>query len=563
MYRKDTGIFIRLGFVLERGMAGQTAKFAQSLPGKVLAQARKNGLEELLLRAPLVVGVSGGADSLALAHVLIMLRESEAARSLHIAHLNHGFRGAEGEDDARFVAHIAREWGIPHTVAHFDVPAYARRHRLSPEDAARQVRYSFLAWLARKHSATVAVAHTADDQVETVLLNLLRGTGIGGLAGMPVVGQVPLPSPGHDPELAQLVGDDPPREARVFRPLLGVWRVDTEQYCAQVGLHPRVDVTNLDLSYRRNRVRHELLPVLQRYEPTVKHHLYNLSQIASAEDEVLEALVDVHWPSVAGYSEQSGAVAVDFNVEAFSKLPLALQRRVVRRAIRMVVGTLEGVGFQHVEAARELIAGGQEAPVGLQLPHNLALHRRGDVVVLRRVPAGGEQAQPTQADLLLWPIMDPHIEHVLRLNTPEQAVELSGGWLLKASMHAGGEPVGVPGDLLALFDLDSPQLPAQVVLRTRRSGDYIIPIGMEGRKSLQDLFIDAKIPRRVRDLIPLVALHPEGGEVLWVPGPGGRRSGRAVLTPHTGRILQLEFIRADNTHTQGNTDRGDRHGAAN
>src|SRR5207237_6434784 len=165
---------------------------------------RRAGLERYLLAEPLMVGVSGGADSLALLHILCTLRGADAVRTLHVAHLDHGFRGEESAEDARFVGSIAEEWGLPCTVRRFDVPAYARSHRLSPEEAARRVRYAFLGVLAAQHGAAVAVAHTADDQVETVLMNLLRGSGVSGLAGMRMLSHMPLPQ--ENRALAEIVG---------------------------------------------------------------------------------------------------------------------------------------------------------------------------------------------------------------------------------------------------------------------------------------------------------------------------------------------------------------------
>jgi len=180
-----------------------------------------------------VVGVSGGADSLALLFLLCDLRGERARDTLHVAHLDHSFRGEEGEADARFVASFASSLGLKSTIGKEDVPAYARRCRLSPEDAARRMRYSFLAEVCSRHDDAVAVAHTADDQAETVLLALLRGAGVDGLAGM---------------------GPD-------RHPLLGIRRDETLGLCREEGLDPVEDSTNRDQAIRRNRVRHELLPL--------------------------------------------------------------------------------------------------------------------------------------------------------------------------------------------------------------------------------------------------------------------------------------------------------------
>ncbi|MEO5953763.1 MAG: tRNA lysidine(34) synthetase TilS, partial [Chloroflexia bacterium] len=164
-----------------------------SLPHNVLDEVSKHNLHSYLLDIPLIVGVSGGADSLAMLHLLHTLRDETASATLHVAHLNHWVRGKEAHDDADFVRGIAQEWGLPCTISRFDVPNYARRHKLSLEDAARRARYAFFADLAQKHNAAIAVAHNADDQVETVLMSILRGTGLRGLAGMQMLSQTHLP----------------------------------------------------------------------------------------------------------------------------------------------------------------------------------------------------------------------------------------------------------------------------------------------------------------------------------------------------------------------------------
>src|SRR5438876_803237 len=275
------------------------------LSTKALESARRAGLEYYLLAEPLVVGVSGGADSLALLRILYTLRGADAARTLHIAHLDHGFRGEEGAEDARFVGSLAEEWGLPYTVRRFDVPAYARSHKLSPEEAVRRVRYAFLGALAAKHGAAVAVAHTADDQVETVLMNLLRGSGVSGLAGMRMLSHMPLPRisskfpvPGsklnnENLEPGTWNWELGTQEFAIFRPLLEVWRHEIEEYCGQIGLQLRMDITNADPTYTRNRIRHELLPSLEReYNPAIKERLLSLSDILAGEDQLIETLAE-------------------------------------------------------------------------------------------------------------------------------------------------------------------------------------------------------------------------------------------------------------------------------
>src|SRR5687768_6850750 len=218
-----------------------------------------------------LVAVSGGADSLALLHALAHDRES-LALTLFAAHVHHGMRGDEADADVDFLEGICAEWAVPLLVERVGVPELAKRERISVEEAGRNARYSALDKLAQEHGCNrVATAHTADDQAETVLLNLFRGTGIDGLAGIPA--RRPLSGDLGAPELV--------------RPLLRRWRRDTEAYCAEHALEPREDRTNRDLRYRRSRIRHELLPRLRDYDPDVKSHLVRLADQAREERDLL------------------------------------------------------------------------------------------------------------------------------------------------------------------------------------------------------------------------------------------------------------------------------------
>ncbi len=507
------------------------------LPQTALQAAKRNGLESYLLSQPLIVGVSGGPDSLALLRILCLLRGPDASRTLHVAHLDHALRGTASEEDADFVAQVSDEWSLLCTVRRFDVEQYAREQRLSIEEAARNARYAFLADMARQQGGAVAVAHTADDQVETVLMHILRGSGISGLRGMRMLADVPVAL--EEGALSKSVGELPTQQARValFRPLLSLWRWEIEAYCTQEGLSPRLDATNADPQYKRNRIRHELLPLLERdYDPAVKTHLYNLAELATGEDDLIGGLVEQEAERLA-HVETEGTVR--FEQSAVADLPEALRLRLVRWALRRVAGTLEGFTHRHIEQTASMVSGQADSPRSAQLPHGLIVERAADgwAAIGRVHPLEGIQA----VDTLRWPVMDTSQELTL---IPGITLQLEAGWKLECSIVSAEGEKRKPGDTFMLFDADEMEkLGSDLVLRTRRSGDFMRPLGMEGRKSLQDLFIDAKIPRRVRDHIPIVLCSARGGEALWVPGPGGRRSALAPIGPQTRRVLRLEFTR--------------------
>ena len=206
-----------------------------------------------------IVGVSGGPDSLCLLHVLNLLAP-EYNFHLHVAHLNHQLRGSEADSDAGFVQSLAEQWKLPFTIESRDVAAFARENKLSIEEAARQVRYGFFIEVAmRQHSDTIAVAHNADDQTESVLMHFLRGSGLGGLRGM-------LPKTRLEEYRLQTpeeIAQHTKRRLYLIRPLLEVPREAIEEYCQQHNLQPRMDASNADTTYFRNRLRHEMLPALE------------------------------------------------------------------------------------------------------------------------------------------------------------------------------------------------------------------------------------------------------------------------------------------------------------
>jgi tRNA(Ile)-lysidine synthase len=302
-----------------------------------IAEAVRRSIVQQRLVLPeetVVVGVSGGADSVCLLQVLASLRKSLDV-TLHVAHLDHLLRGAESGGDARYVSRLSKRLGVPATIESRDVKGYQAAHRLSLEDAARQVRYRFFAEVVESVGAgRVAVGHTADDQAETILMHLVRGAGPTGLLGMR-----PL-SVWTSPGLAGLT---------VIRPLLGVSREETRAYCRQRRLVPREDSTNLSLSPFRNRIRQELMPLLQAYNPRIGEALIRTSGTLATELSFLEECVSEIWPKVAG--EENGAVVLD-RASVVSLHP-AVQRNLLRRMTREVLGDLEDIEWKHIEQMRE------------------------------------------------------------------------------------------------------------------------------------------------------------------------------------------------------------------
>ncbi len=468
-----------------------------------------------------VVGVSGGPDSVCLLHLLVRLREEMGLR-LHAAHLHHGARGVEADRDAAFVADLARRWDLPVTVERRDVPAIGQAAGLAFEEAARRTRYRFLGYVAAKAEATrVAVGHTADDQVETVLMHLLRGAGLAGLRGM-------LPAtPLSSDRLSNLLPEfsPPPPSCTLVRPLLETSRADVEQYCAEQGLDFRFDRSNLDTTYFRNRLRHELIPILESYNPNIRQRILHTAEVIAADYDLLEKLRDRAWGRTV--AEETGQV-VRFDRERWLAEPLSTRRALIRRGALRLRPQLRDVTFLHVDqaerVAREGRTGAQATlPAGLMLTvgyNDLTIADAGYVPL---------PASPTLPPGQKVPITIPGL------------YPLPGGeWVLETRIleEWSLEQAAANPDRWTAF-LDAAALGEGLILRTRQPGDRFRPQGMGGhRPRLTHWMINAKIPRPLRDRLPLLVA---GKEILWVCG--WRIAENAAVGPATRRVARFRFGR--------------------
>ncbi len=414
----------------------------------------------------LVVGVSGGADSLALLHILNQLAPRMGFK-LHAATLDHLLRGEESASDARFVEQTCHEWGIAVTVGQADVTRLEQEQQLGIEAAARLARYDFLAQITGKLAAsTIAVAHHADDQAETVLMHLLRGAGIQGLAGMALRSSVP----GH-------------ADLSLIRPLLQVSRAEIEDYCEQHHLVPRYDSTNSDTTLLRNAIRLNLLPYLEQYTPQVRPALARLAEIAAVEDDYLQQHVLLFVQSAA-VTVSPRRVSIDR--DAFRGLHAALQRRVLLWTIAQI-GSLEHVTAQLIVNATELAIRGKQGAIALL--------------------GGGFRLRVEYNSLVLEAENDREVEHRIPLLSPNFSLHINipsvnslAGWTLNVTTVQPVEPQSF-GRLCIAND-------SQLVLRTRQEGDIFSPLGMNGHtQKLSRWMVNRKIPKIIRDQIPLFIVN--------------------------------------------------------
>lgn len=459
----------------------------------------------------LLMGVSGGADSLALLHLL-----HGAGCPLMVCHFNHRLR-PEAEADAAFVAGAAEKLGLPFETGSGDVAAFAAENRLSVEEAARKLRYSFLFQQARAHAAqAVAVGHTADDQVETVLMHFVRGAGLSGLKGM-------LPR-------TILVEFDP--EIPLVRPILDLWRADTEAYCREHGLAFLTDASNADPAYFRNRLRLSLIPELEGYNSRFKEALLRSSQALQGDFDLISGLVETAWSRAV---IETGPGFVAFDRAALTGLTLPLRRALIRRAAFTLHPGLRDVDFEALERASSL------PPTSVDIAGGLHLFNEGGRVYLAAPDAdlpGGDWPQVTGDPSQVW-----EWEEKGRL-------ELADGLTLKGEIRElAGDRSFTPGDLP---DDSHDFIPGDegwvaekgfsawlatdptgegLRVRTPRRGDRIEPRGMPGKTvKLSDLFINHKIPRRLRARWPVVCV---GDEIAWVPGLRVSERFQGRPGPHT------------------------------
>ena len=463
-----------------------------------------------------VVGLSGGPDSVALAHALAAYAP-ERRLALHVAHLDHLLRDESGADGAHAAA-LADRLELLASLEARDVRALAADLGRGLEDAARAARYAFLAAVAARTAASaVAVGHQADDQAETVVMNFVRGSGLAGLAGMAPRAAYPLAAAEIE-ALADLVrppvGAGPPWPPRLVRPLLAVTRAEIEAYLAAHGLEARRDPTNADPAFLRNRVRREVLPALEALNPGLRETLARNARVIAADLAWLEAATDAAWAAVARVAETS----VAFARPEWDRLPPALQGRLLRRAAARLGVAGRDFGADAVAAACRLADDGGAGPVAL--PGGLAASFDASALALARVrPA----------------IPPPHLSpEPVALAVPGE-VRLPGGWAIAAAL-GGRAPTDPPppGDpWRATLDVD--RLPAALAVRGRRAGDRLQPAGMGGRhKSVQDLFVDNHVPRHERDGWPIVVA---GEEIVWVPGQ--RLAERGRVRADTRRVVVL------------------------
>lgn len=457
---------------------------------------------------PIIAGVSGGPDSLCLLGVL----RAEGYRVV-VAHFNHKLR-PDSDADANVVEQTSGRLNLASVVESGDVRAFAETRKLSIEDAARILRYRFLMDQAHRFNAqAIAVGHTADDQVETVLMHFIRGAGLDGLKGMGYRTIINM----FDPEIP------------IVRPLLNTWREETVVYCAVNGFRPRYDPSNASIDFLRNRLRHLLIPMLETYNPRFREAVWRTSVSLAGDYEVLVSTLDEAWASCVS---QETVDYIAFESTKLTQRPVGLQRNLIRRAMERLHPEDMEINFTTLERVTRFINTSSHR-ARMDLAGGIHLLREGQLIYV----IAGDATLPIER----WPQM-PDESRTITLNIPG-SVSLSGGWKLNCERWDRASLAldqAISNDDPYQVWLDANGIADSLELRVRQDGDRFEPLGMDGHEmKISDFFINAKLPQRARDRWPLLCM---GEKVIWVPGY--RPAHPCRITEATRQALYFSMTRS-------------------
>lgn len=454
----------------------------------------------------LLVAVSGGPDSMALLHLLKTV-QSKWNLKLMAVHLNHQFRGEEADQDQLYVEAMCKDWNITCITKKMDVALYAKENKLSKQVAARECRYQFFEELAKEYNYyKVAVAHHADDQLETVMMRFIRGAGLQGLSGMPM----------------QRETDN----YTIIRPLLTVTKEQIEAYCKDHHIQPRLDRSNESDDYTRNYIRHHLVPPIVQLNPNIHQIVTEMTETFRLENEYIEEQSKRYAQQVIR-SKTEDSITIDLS--SFLEVPLPLQRRLILLLLSYLPISRTSWSKIHIDYILSVTTQ-KKGQKRIHLPDNILLWKEYDQIMItnrqiereEKVTTGYVQNLPMEGECFLT---KPHIKVKItklanqRFSSPQK-------------MHVHKAEYKQP--LRATFDADLLCFPLQI--RNRLPGDKIQPLGMDGHKKVKDIFIDEKIPVSLRHEWPILT---DQESIIWIPGL--KRTERAKVTENTKNVVTIEI----------------------
>jgi tRNA(Ile)-lysidine synthase len=443
----------------------------------------------------IVVGVSGGADSVCLFHVLRQLI-SPYQLSLFVVHVNHGIRGGDAFEDENFVRELCNQYQIPFSVVHADVPAIARNQGLTEEEAGRNVRYqAFSACCEKNMCNKVAIAHNKNDNAETILFHLFRGSGIKGLTGISAV------------------------RGTIIRPLLCVTREQIESYLEQNNMDYRTDITNLSEDYSRNKIRHRIISFAkEKINPKSVEHIVNAANQLREINEYLEKNIEIaFWKVVSKQNQESYLL----DITALSLEEPVIQKGIIRKVYELLADQLKDVDALHIKLILDLAK--KEVGKSLNLPYQIEAVKGYTTITMRR----NVLLEPNESDNLT------KLEQVITI--PGEYYVPQSQKIIRANLLDYKKSMKIPKNgCTKWFDYD--KIKNTVMLRGRREGDFIQIDSQGNTKKLKSLFIDNKVPREQRDRIPLVA---DGKHIMWIVGD--RISEAYKVSEDTKVILEISI----------------------
>lgn len=439
----------------------------------------------------IVVGLSGGPDSVCLLNLLVSIRE-EYNLKLAAAHINHMLRGNEADEDENYCLNLCKKLNVDFYSSRVDINKYSIENGISSETAGREVRYAFFNEIMNKKAFNkIATAHNANDQAETIIMRMMRGTGLEGLCGIPVI-----------------------REERYIRPILFMKREEVEKYCEEIMANPRIDESNLERVYSRNKVRLDILPYMkEHFNQDIIEAINRMGMLLQEDNKYILSKVEEI------YNErcvlEKGSILI--MKEVFS-LDNSLKKRIIRKAIREVCGNNYDVEMKHIEDVIELAlnkSGKQiDLPNGLIAVNeyaNIRIRTREEVSLIRN-----SELSLSKEEVLHNRIKFNNYIIEFEVIDNEKNIEYSSNSLIK------------------YFDFD--KINGNIVIRYRKNGDKIIPLGLNGSKKVKDIFIDMKIPKEKRDHIPILEFD---GNIAWIIGV--KLSDKYKIDSNTRKIIKIQF----------------------
>ena len=479
------------------------------LEEKILQTIKK--FDMLSFNDRVLIGVSGGPDSVTLLNVLLSFKKKYNL-SFFIAHLDHMLRGEESDKDVNFVKNLAQELGLYCEVKSCNLKKIAQKEHLTLEEAAREYRYKFYLETAKKIKANkIALGHNADDQAETILMRFLRGSGLEGLMGIP------------------------PVRDKIIRPLIECSREEIEEYCQEHKIGYRIDSSNKEVIYFRNKIRLELLPLLSKdYNKNIKDITLRLRNIVSEVSAYLDQETEFFFKKVA---KRENLEKVIIDLKKFTSLHPALKRRIIRKSIKVVKGDLYSISFKHnseILKLTEFQLGEKE----IYLPGDLRVNKIYNKIIIYKKRISKNQIEEIPAT---WEynILIPGKTEIKSLNI-EVEIKILDSADIKPSLYLKRKK-----SKREFIDYNKVKLPFK--LRNRRSGDKFCPLKMKGFKKVKDIFIDNKIPKSHRDLITLLVDGED--KIIWIVGM--RLDNRVKVDSNTKKVLSVK-IKAKNTFSQEN-----------